>query len=100
MTGSKSENQESGIGRRIFVTVSLLFLVFGIVSFWPSAPSANLMVSFNHKVNNNARQRAIVFHKSYFFWTYGCFGTWPSVNDKIVELANRNALIYVHRNTE
>ena len=54
------------------------------------------LVGIEEGINHKARTRAIVFHKNYFFWTYGCFGTWQTVNDKIVELANNNALIYVH----
>jgi len=45
--------------------------------------------------NDKAEERGIWFHASYFPWTWGCFGTLPSVNRKIIALTENNSFLYV-----
>lgn len=48
-------------------------------------------------VNKNARQRAIVFHPAKgMTWSGGCFMTPEEINEKIIELTEGGAFLYVH----
>lgn len=46
-------------------------------------------------VNDNANQRAIVFHGSEIPWSAGCFVTPPAYNKAIIDAARGGALIVV-----
>lgn len=54
--------------------------------------------------NNNAYQRAIIFHSTEFvingikiktLWSKGCFSTPPEFNKKIIDLTKNGCLVYV-----
>lgn len=46
--------------------------------------------------NDNAEERAIWFHASYFPWIWGCLATFPKVNKMIIALTENMAFLYVH----
>jgi len=48
-------------------------------------------------INDNARQRAIVFHSSYSPWSDGCFMTVPAINKEIIKMTEGGAFIYAHK---
>ncbi len=51
----------------------------------------------NINLNDNAYERAIVFHKSYWPWSRGCFMTPPWVNRQMIDMTRGGSLVYVHR---
>ena len=49
-------------------------------------------------LNDNALQRAIVFHShTFIFWSGGCFVTPAKINDRLIDLTRNGTFVYVHR---
>ena len=48
-------------------------------------------------LNHHAQSRRIIFHKSYWPWSDGCFTTRPSLNKKVTRLIQGGAVVLVNR---
>jgi hypothetical protein len=51
-------------------------------------------------INDNASKRAIIFHGRYRPWSLGTFITAPLVNEKLINLAQGGAFVWVHANEQ
>lgn len=54
------------------------------------------LVGLEKGINNNAMQRAIVFHSHYWLWSQGCFMTLPETNKTIIDSTKNGCLLFVH----
>jgi hypothetical protein len=55
----------------------------------------------DHGINDNAKQRAIIFHSNKLMktsWSNGCFATDENTNKKIIDLTNNGCLVIVLKN--
>ena len=57
----------------------------------------------DHGINDNAKQRAIIFHSNKLMktsWSNGCFATDADTNKKIIDLTNNGCLVIVLKNNQ
>lgn len=53
------------------------------------------LLGLDKGINNNAMQRAIVFHSNYWPWSQGCFMTFPKTNKTIIDSTKNGCFLFV-----